>query len=113
MVRGHDYEVGVMDVDSGAPPVELTRGATAILVRWSESGEELLVSGTWGKDRRSLRWVSPSDGSSRPFEPVLDLGPAETEGGSFSLDATGRFIAYVAIEKTGDVWLTETARARR
>jgi hypothetical protein len=39
----------------------------------------------------------------------LDLGPEESDAGLFALDAEGRLLAFVVIERSGDIWLTEIA----
>jgi len=111
--RGNENEVNILEVESGAPPIQLTHGAGAIRAKWSSSGEELLVSGTWGSDRVSLRTVSLANGSSHPFEPELELGPVDSTAGLFASDAGGRLLVYVVVERRGDVWLTEMYSGRR
>jgi len=110
--RGYEHEVLIVDLDSNMAPVEVTHGARAIRADWNPSGKELLVSGTWGGDQMTLRRVSVSDGSTRPFEPELVLGP-EGNAGLFSADAAGRILAYVVVERRGDVWLAAVAAERR
>ncbi len=110
--RGYEHEILVVDLNSEEPPVEVTRGARAVRAEWDPSGEELLVSGTWGGDQVSLRRVSVADDSTRVFEPELVLGP-ESYAGLFSSDAEGGILAYVVVERRGDVWLAEVAADRR
>jgi Tol biopolymer transport system component len=107
--RENEMDVFILAADSSDPPVQLTRGAHAVSAIWEPSGDELLVSGTWGTARVTLRRVSVSDGTTRPFEPALDLGPEESDAGLFALDAEGRLLAFVVIERSGDIWLTEIA----
>jgi Tol biopolymer transport system component/tRNA A-37 threonylcarbamoyl transferase component Bud32 len=101
-------EVFVVEVGSKAPEIQVTFGAGARRVRWSASGDELLVSGTWGSSRISLWIVSLRDQSDRPFEPAVDFGLDEFGAGAFGLDTKGRILAYEVVDRRGDVWLTET-----
>jgi Tol biopolymer transport system component/tRNA A-37 threonylcarbamoyl transferase component Bud32 len=111
--RGYESEISVFDIGSEAPPVQVTSGAGAHRVQWVSTGDELLVSGTWGTDRISLRLVSLSQRSSRPFDPGHDLGPSEVGAGMFGWDGARRILAYEVIERRGDVWLAETDLGRR
>ena len=114
VVQGGYYsEVWLFGVDDDAPPVQVTRGADARCVQWAPAGDELLVSGTWGTDRISLRVVSLRDGSTRPLEPVVELGSDDPGSGLFGVDATGRIVAYEVIERRGDVWLAGVDLDRR
>jgi len=113
VTRGNEKEVNILEVESGASPIQLSHGAGAIRAKWSSSGEELLVSGTWGGDRVSLRTVSLSDGSSHPFEPELVLGPVDSNAGLFASDSGGRLLVYVVVERRGNIWLTEMYSGRR
>jgi len=110
---GYPSEVCVVEVGSEAPPVLVTRGAGACRVQWSAAGDELLVSGTWGTDRISLRVVSLYDHSARPFDPAVDFGSDKFGAGMFGLDAAGTVLAHEVIERRGDVWLAETHLGRR
>jgi Tol biopolymer transport system component len=110
---GYRSEACVIEVDSQAPPVHVTSGAGASQVRWSATGDELVVSGVWGTDRASLRIVSLRDGDTRSFAPAPDLGLDEFGAGRFGLDAAGRILAYEVIERRGDVVLAETDLGRR
>ena len=110
--RGYESEVCIVEVGSEAPAVPVTSGAGARRVRWVAAGDELLVSGTWGTDRISLRVVSMGDHSVRPFEPAADFGSDEFGAGMFGSDAEGRILAHEVIEWRGDVWLAETDLGR-
>lgn len=110
---GIEKEVFIVEPDSEDPPVQVTRGARAVSAIWVPSGNELLVSGTWGTDSVTMRRVSVSDGTSSPFEPELRLGPEDSNAGLFGLDEEGRLLVYVVVERSGDVWLTEMAANRR
>jgi Tol biopolymer transport system component len=111
--QGNENEIFIVDTDPKTRPIQLTHGARAVRAIWNPSGDDLLVSGTWGSDRVTLRRVSLSDGTSRPFEPVLDLGPEDSDAGLFALDAAGRLLVYVVEERSGDIWLTEMDAERR
>jgi Tol biopolymer transport system component len=105
----YDSDVVVLDVASGGPPVRVTHGAEAQRARWSGDGEALLVAATWGTDRMELRTVSMRDLTVRPLEPPVVMGPRGSDAGMFGTSADDRLLAYVAIERRGDVWLAETA----
>jgi len=106
------HEVGVFDVDSGSPPATVTIGADAVRVLWADSGNELLVSGTWGTDRFYLRTVSLT-GKPVVADLDIDLGPNDPLGGLFAVGGGGSLLTYVATAKTGDVWLAEINRGGR
>jgi Tol biopolymer transport system component/serine/threonine protein kinase len=110
--RENAIEVSVVEVGSEASEVQVTSGAGARRVRWATSGDELLVSGTWGSGRVSLRVVSLDDRSVRPFEPAADFGLDEFGAGAFSLDAEGRILAHEVVDWRGDVWLAEADLGR-
>jgi len=111
--RDNTDDIAVFDIRLEAEPVFVSTGANATRLQWSSAGDELLVSASWGTDQVSLKFVSIRDGSTRPFEPALDLGPADLETHNFSWDAAGRIVAYEVSEKKGEVWLTETDLGRR
>jgi len=110
---GYPSEVWVVEVGSEAPPVRVTSGAGAKRVQWSAAGDELLVSGTWGRDRIGLRVVLLRDRSTRPLDSGYDLGPGDFGAGMFGLDAAGRILVHETIERRGDVWLAEADLGRR
>jgi len=91
----------------------LTRGAGAERVEWLPSGKELVVAGSWGGNRVTLRLVSLANGETRPFEPELDLGPVDPWAHTFATDASGRFVVYEVCERKGEIWMTETTIGRR
>jgi Tol biopolymer transport system component/tRNA A-37 threonylcarbamoyl transferase component Bud32 len=111
--RENEDEVSVVVVGSEAAEAQVTSGAGARRVRWAASGDELLVSGTWGSGRVSLRVVSLDDRRVRPFEPTADFGLDEFGAGAFSLDAEGRILAHEMVDWRGDVWLAEADLGRR
>jgi len=106
--RGYFSEVCIVEVGSETPAVQVTSGAGARRVRWTETGDELLVSGTWRTNRIGLRVVSMGDYSVRPFELAADFGSDGFGAGAFASAAEGRILAYEVVERRGDVWLAET-----
>jgi Tol biopolymer transport system component len=110
---GYGREVAVFGVDSGSEAPWLSDGVDAHRVQWAASGDELLVAGTWGSDRVTVRLLSIGDGRSRPLEPALDLGTSGLESLSFAWDGAGRIVAYEVYERVGDLWLAETDLGRR
>jgi TolB protein len=106
--RENESEVYVVEVGSGSPEHRVTTGAGARRVRWATSGDELLVSGTWGSSRISLWVVSLQDHSARPFEPAVDFGLDEFGAGAFCMGSEGRILAYEVVDRRGDIWLAET-----
>jgi TolB protein len=111
--EGNESEISVVDVGSRAPELRVARGSGARRVRWSTSGDDLLVSGTWGSGEISLWVVSLYDSSARPFDPAVDFGLDEFGAGAFGLDEEGRILVHELVDRRGDVWLAEADFGRR
>jgi Tol biopolymer transport system component len=111
--QGNENEVYVVELASRASEVRVTTGAGAHRALWSPSGEELLVSGSWGSGRISLWIVSLRDSSTRPFDPAVDFGLDEFGAGMYGLDAEGKILAYEVVNRRGDIWHAEADLGRR
>jgi len=90
------------------PPHQLTEGANAQFVQWNRSTGELLVLGTWGSPRRTIRAIDPSGGPSREV-PAAKLSEGSATLLEFDVSDDGLLVALLASSVRGDVWaLTAT-----
>jgi Tol biopolymer transport system component len=105
-LQGNGAEIYVVPVSSGSSPRRITSGAKAQRVRWDDSTGNLLVSGTWGENRVSLRRVPPGGGPPMPLEHPVVFGPANAVG-LFDVSPDGRLVVYSRERLTGDIWLLE------
>jgi len=99
-------EAWIVAADGRTPARRLTTGAEADRLRWDRARGDLLVCGTWGGARFTLRRVSPGDGSVTDFEPAVDLGPRGSMP-IFDICGDGSRLVYDSLEPRGDVWLME------
>jgi Tol biopolymer transport system component/serine/threonine protein kinase len=104
-------EAFVSPPDGRAPPRRLTRGAEAQRLRWDVSRGDLLVCGSWGQSRYSIRRVSVPDDSIVPFEYAVDLGLIGIPP-DFDISVDGHLLAFTREEMKGEVWLLETQGGR-
>ncbi len=102
-------EAWVMDVAGEAPARRVTSGADVFHVRWHPDGGELLVTGTWGENRYSLRRVDPVSGAATPFSPPILLGPPGTMA-LFDITADGRYLLLPRENVRGGIWLLEAEK---
>ncbi len=104
-------EAWVVAADGQAPARQITQGASVTRVRWDPSRHDLLVCGTWGQDRYTLRRVSPLGGAARPLELPVDLG---TDLGTvyFDVSTGGRWLVLTRTEMKGGIWLLEAQNGR-
>jgi len=107
-VTENDREVWIVPLDGSAAPHQVTKGAEAIKVKWEATGKSLLVSGTWGQRRASLRRVSLSDGRAREMVPRTEFG--EEARGLFDLSRDGRLLVYCSGDSKGNIWVSEAEK---
>lgn len=102
-----ERDVWLADTDGRAPPRRLTTQADPRYLRWTTTGDGIMVSGYWGGERATIRSVSPAGGA---LEPVLDLelSNVDAEISGFDLSRDGRFVVLSAMEYRGDVWELES-----
>jgi Tol biopolymer transport system component/serine/threonine protein kinase len=104
-------EAWVISPNGRTPPRRLTRGAAAQRVRWDASRGDLLVCGSWGQGRYSLRRVSVPDGRVVPLEPPVDLGLVGSPP-YFDISDDGQLLAFTREEMKGEIWLLETREGK-
>jgi Tol biopolymer transport system component len=101
-------EAWVISSDGTGSGMRITSGAHAGIVRWDQPTGSLLVSGTWGEDRCSIRRVS-LDGSATPLEPPLVLG-SRTAITVFDVSGDGRLIVFPRENNKGNIWVHEAVK---
>jgi len=100
-------EVWLVSADGLAPARSLTSGANAQQIRWSQTGDEMWVSGRWVNGQWEIRRVSPADGTAMPVVPPVSFAPA-TDFILFDLTADMNLLAFSRNEYRGNVWILET-----
>jgi eukaryotic-like serine/threonine-protein kinase len=104
--RENRWEVWVVRVDGSAPAGKITSGADAKIVKWGGPMGTLLVSGTWNKDRYSLRRVFLDGSPAAPLEPPLTLGSL-TALATFDVTRDGRLLVFSRESIKGNIWVHE------
>lgn len=99
-----DNDVWIIDAGGNKPARRLTQDAGAMRLRWSITGDALLVSGTWGQAVPEIRTVSLDGGTPQPLAPGPDFGQA-ARSGDFDLFPDGRTLAYSREGAIGDLWI--------
>jgi Tol biopolymer transport system component len=97
-------EVEIMPVDGSASAREITTGANAYLVRWEPSTGALLVIGTWGEDRKSLRRVFPDSRIVAPLNPPVVFGSLKFLA-TFDVSLDGRLLIFSHEDAKGSIWV--------
>jgi Tol biopolymer transport system component/predicted Ser/Thr protein kinase len=101
------FEVWVVASDGKSPPRQITSGADVSFVRWDLLTGDLLASGTWGTNHRSLWRVSPRTGAGERFSPPVEFG-GKDEDGLFDLSPDGQFLIFSQNSSAnGHIWILE------
>jgi Tol biopolymer transport system component len=104
--KGTTSEVWTAAVDGSQPPRKLTDGANAQFITWNPSTGDLLVLGTWGTARRTVRAVDLSGGPTREV-PAATPSDGSANLLEFDVSADGRLLALLEQSMNGDVWLLD------
>jgi TolB protein len=102
-------EVWLVPSDGSAPARRVTRGADIRRLRWNWATGELLVSGTWGEDKVTLRVVSPEKDDPRVFQPYIELG-GKRSAGLFDISADGKLLVFSREVTNGEIWALKAGR---
>ena len=96
-------EVEIVPVDGSTTAREITTGANANLVRWEPVTGAILVSGTWGEDRISLRRVFPDSRVPTQLNPPVVFGSLEFLA-TFDVSLDGRLLLFSHEDVKGNIW---------
>ena len=102
-------EVEIIPVDGSAPSRQITTGANANLVRWEPATGAILVSGTWGEDRISLRRVFPDSLIATPLTPPVIFGSLESLA-TFDVSLDGHLLIFSHEEVKGNIWALKATK---
>jgi eukaryotic-like serine/threonine-protein kinase len=100
---GNRCEVEIIPADGSTPAREITTGANASLVHWEPATGAILVSGTWGEDRNSLRRVFPDTQVATPLTPPVVFGSLEFLA-TFDVSLNGRLLIFSHEDVKGNIW---------
>ncbi len=101
---GTQNEVWAVAAGGSHPPRQLTQGANAQFVKWNRSNGDLLVLGTWGAPRPTVRLVDPSSGQSREVSAAAQSESSATLL-EFDVSNDGQLLALLTNSIRGDIWL--------
>jgi len=101
-------DVWLTAVDGASPPSRLTQGANAFRVAWVRATNTLLVAGTWGTTRSSIRAVPLNGAPAKPWPGAGTTSP-EADLNYFTISPDGMLLALGEEERSvqGDVWVLE------
>jgi len=102
-------EVWVTESDGHGQPIRVSSGAGAAWVRWHPGKPGIIVCGTWGGRVLTLRLLDPASGTVTDFRPPISVGEAPSAV-VFNVSLDGRFVAFARANRSGDIWVTHTAR---
>jgi len=90
----------------------ITRGAEALRVRWDRGNASLLVSGTWGSERSSLRRLDLATGASIEIDPPVGFGFGIAVP-TFDVSPDGEILTYtIEGKREGTIWSLNPVRGR-
>ncbi len=105
-------EVWLVPAHGAVPAFKLTNGAEARYLRWDAASGDILVSGTWGENRVTLRKVNPKTGASSPYRPEVEFGSrSSVEAGLFDISANGKQLVFCRVDQGGHVWVFNTTKS--
>jgi Tol biopolymer transport system component len=100
-------EVWVVPADGSGSARRLTTDANVIRIKWDNSRNEVLASGTWGGERCTLYRISLDGGVPEPVEPSVIFG-SKTAFGTFDVSSDGRLLVYCQEDITGNIWILKS-----
>jgi Tol biopolymer transport system component len=104
-------EAEIIPVDGSAPARAITTGAAAALVRWEPASGAVLVCGSWGEDRVSLKRAFPDGRPPEPLSPPLIFGSLEFLA-TFDVSLNGRLLIFSHEEVKGDIWVLKAKQGK-
>lgn len=96
-------EVEIVPVDGSTSARQVTNGANASLVRWEPATGAILVCGTWGEDRNSLRRVFPENRIALPLTPPVVFGSLKFLA-TFDVSLDGHLFLFSHEDVKGNIW---------
>lgn len=108
---GGTISVWVVDLEGQRSMRRLEAPPEPRFVRWSPTGQTLLVSAR--DESRSIRLfeVSTDSGAVAPVVPEVDFGD-ESAAGAFDVSNDGNWIAYTQENRQSELWILEANRGR-
>ncbi len=104
------WEAEIIPIDGNAPTRAITSGAGADLVRWEPASGAILVSGTWGEDRISLRRAFPDVRVPIPLSPPVVFGSLEFRMATFDVSLNGQLLIFSHEDVKGDIWVLKASK---
>ena len=105
-------EVWLVPADGSSSTFKLTNGADARYLRYDAATGDILVSGSWGENRVTLRRVSLTSGDSAPFRPEVEFGSGTFEElGLFDVTKNGETLVFSRVEQRGHVWMSNATKS--
>jgi Tol biopolymer transport system component len=108
---GSESDVWTVAVDGTQPPRKLTEGSHAWFAVWNRSAGEVLVLGTWGAARRSIR-AFPADGGEPRELPGAVASDRAAMLVDFDVSNDGQLLVLLVSSVLGDVWVLEAKDGR-
>ncbi len=95
-------DVWVMRSDGSGTPRRVTTGAGALRVRWL-TPDQMMVSGSWGAAKLSVRLVDPLTGTVTTPVPPIVFGEDQAMC-DFDVDAARGRVVFCRVTRTGNLW---------
>jgi len=95
-------DVWISRSDGSGTPRRVTTGAGALRVRWLEP-DQMMVSGSWGAARLSVRLVDPLSGTVTTPVPPIVFGD-DPEMCDFDVDTARGRVVFCRVTRTGNIW---------
>jgi TolB protein len=105
-LEGSNSEVWIASADGSSAPRRITDGAEAFRVQWDPASDQLLVSGTWGTGKKTLRSLSPDGKLVEEFSPPVVFGLSSAPG-LFNASRDGKHLVFTRQNLMGDIWVLE------
>lgn len=107
-----DFDVYVVAADGSMPATRLASGATEGMVRWDWSRNEVLASGIWGAETKTICRISVLRGGCQAMSPPLVLGLKTMPSPVFNISSDGNLIVFTREDPKGDVYLLEAVKGK-
>ncbi len=107
---GSKFDVYLKQAEGNTPAQLLAKGAVLGMVRWDWSRNEILASGDWGTEEKTICRISPERGGLVPFNPPLVLGLKTMPSPVFGISRDGRLLVFTREESKGGIWMLEAVK---